>query len=47
VIADLDGEVRIEHRRVAYDRDAVINALERLQHPGRAWLIAHQRGEVQ
>jgi hypothetical protein len=46
VIVDTDREVRVEHRRVEYDRDAVIDALERLRHPGRAWLIAHQRGEV-
>jgi diadenosine tetraphosphatase ApaH/serine/threonine PP2A family protein phosphatase len=46
VIVDTDREVRVEHRRVEYDRDAVIDALERLRQPGRAWLIAHQRGEV-
>jgi predicted phosphodiesterase len=36
----------IEHRRVDYDHDAVIAALEAINHPGRPWLIAHQRGEV-
>jgi predicted phosphodiesterase len=36
----------IEHRRVAYDHDEVIAELERVNHPGRARLIAHQRGEV-
>jgi predicted phosphodiesterase len=36
----------IEHVRVAYDHDAVVAALEKLNHPGRDWLIAHQRGEV-
>jgi predicted phosphodiesterase len=36
----------IEHVRVDYDHDAVIAALEALAHPGRAWLIAHLRGEV-
>jgi predicted phosphodiesterase len=47
VIVDADSEGhRVEHRRVAYDHDAVIAALERVNHPGRAWLIAHQRGEV-
>jgi len=43
--AGLDG-YRIEHRRVAYDCDAVIDALERLNHPGRSWLINHHRGGV-
>jgi hypothetical protein len=37
---------RVEHRRVAYDCDAVIAELERLNHPGRAWLISHHRGEI-
>lgn len=36
----------IEHVRVDYDHDAVITALEDRNHPGRPWLIAHQRGEV-
>jgi len=36
----------IEHRRVAYDHAAVIAAYDGLAHPGRPWLVAHQRGEV-
>jgi hypothetical protein len=40
------GGFRVQHRRVGYDREAVIRALERQNHPGKAWLIAHQRGEV-
>lgn len=36
----------IEHVRVEYDHDAVVGALEDVKHPGRNWLIAHQRGEV-
>lgn len=36
----------IEHARVEYDHDAVIAALDALNHPGRDWLIKHQRGEV-
>jgi hypothetical protein len=36
----------LEHRRVAYDRAAVISTLEQLNHPGKKWLIAHHRGEV-
>ena len=45
VDADRDG-YEVQHRRVAYDHEAVIDALERVNHPGRPWLIAHQRGEV-
>jgi predicted phosphodiesterase len=45
VDADETGHT-IEHRRVEYDHDAVIAALEALAHPGRSWLIKHQRGEV-
>jgi predicted phosphodiesterase len=36
----------IEHARVEYDHDAVITQLTALNHPGRDWLIKHQRGEV-
>ncbi len=36
----------IQHARVGYDHIAVITALEELNHPGRDWLIKHQRGEV-
>ena len=43
--ADADDH-RIEHRRVEFDRDAVITALEQLNHPGRDWLIGHHRGAV-
>ena len=43
--AGLDG-YRVEHRRVAYDCDAVVDALERLNHPGRSWLTKHHRGDV-
>jgi predicted phosphodiesterase len=31
----------IEHRRVPYDRGAVIDQLKRINHPGRAYLIKH------
>jgi predicted phosphodiesterase len=31
----------VSHRRVAYDRSAVIEHLNRLHHPGRAYLIKH------
>jgi predicted phosphodiesterase len=36
----------VEHRRADYDRAAVIDLLERRRHPGRAWIIAHLRGEL-
>jgi predicted phosphodiesterase len=45
VEADERGHT-IGHRRVDYDHDAVVAALETLGHPGRSWLIKHQRGEV-
>jgi diadenosine tetraphosphatase ApaH/serine/threonine PP2A family protein phosphatase len=47
VIVDADERGHtIEHRRVAYDHDAVVAALLAQGHPGRSWLIKHQRGEV-
>ena len=36
---------QVEHRRVDYDREAVIAALQRLRHPGAAFLARHMRGE--
>lgn len=45
IVADEHG-YELEHRRVAYDCEAVISALEALNHPGRNWLIAHHRGLV-
>lgn len=36
----------VEQRRVDYDRDAVIAQLERLRHPGAAFIVRHLRGEV-
>ncbi len=41
-----ENEHTIEHVRVAYSHDTVVASLDALQHPGRTWLIAHQRGEV-
>jgi predicted phosphodiesterase len=38
---------RIRHRRVDYDHAAVIAALERMQHPGAAFIARHMRGEVE
>ncbi|MCS7054737.1 MAG: metallophosphatase family protein [Thermoflexales bacterium] len=44
--ADEQG-YRLEHRRVAYDRDAVIAQLQQMNHPGVQVLSAHLRGERQ
>jgi predicted phosphodiesterase len=41
--ADATG-YQIGHRLVEYDREAVVGALERLGHPGRAYIIKHIRG---
>jgi predicted phosphodiesterase len=41
--ADQTG-YQLEHRLVEYDREAVISALERLGHPGAAFIIKHLRG---
>lgn len=38
--ADKTG-YQIEHRRVAYDIDAVVEALQKQRHPGRAYIIRH------
>ncbi|MCC6453952.1 MAG: metallophosphoesterase family protein [Caldilineaceae bacterium] len=35
---------QVEHRRIDYDRAAVIEALERQRHPGAAYIIRHLRG---
>jgi predicted phosphodiesterase len=37
---------RIELRRVDYDREAARQAVERLNHPGAAFILRHLRGEV-
>jgi predicted phosphodiesterase len=45
VILDADtAGYRIEHKRVEYDREAVIAAVERLRHPGAGYIIGHLRG---
>jgi len=36
---------RVEHRRVAYDVEAVIQAVERSRHPSGSFIISHFRGE--
>ena len=38
---------QIEHRRVDYDREAVIAEIERLRLPGANYSISHLRGERQ
>ncbi len=45
----IDADVRgyaLERRRVAYDCEGVISALEALNHPGRSWLTKQHRGEL-
>lgn len=42
--ADKTG-YQVEHRLVEYDREAVVSVLERLGHPGAAFIIKHLRGE--
>jgi hypothetical protein len=36
---------RVEHRRVEYDVEAVIQAVERSRHPSGSFIISHFRGE--
>jgi predicted phosphodiesterase len=36
---------QVRHRRADYDREAVVTALQRLQHPGADFIIKHMRGE--
>ncbi len=38
------GMYTVEHRRVRYDRGAVIDQLNRIGHPGRGYLIKHLSG---
>jgi putative phosphoesterase len=42
-ILDIDDRLRVSHRTVPYDRDAVIAQLETVRHPARAFLIRHLR----
>jgi predicted phosphodiesterase len=42
--ADRHGH-RLEHRRVEYDRDAFLRALQRSGHPEREYIASFQRGE--
>src|ERR1051326_4776761 len=39
------NSVHVEHRRIAYDVDSVIDAVERSHHPAGAYIISHMRGE--
>jgi hypothetical protein len=42
----LDAEgYRLQHRRAAYDLQAVIAAVERVRHPGAAYIIGFMRGQ--
>jgi predicted phosphodiesterase len=38
--------VRVTHHRVEYDRQAAIDALHRLRHPGAAFIVRHLRGKA-
>jgi hypothetical protein len=44
VHADRHGH-RVEHRRVAYDREAFLRRVERSGHPEAAYISAFQRGD--
>ena len=44
--ADRSG-YQVSHRRVDYDHEAVVVALQRLHHPGAEFIIKHMRGERQ
>jgi predicted phosphodiesterase len=41
------GGIHLEHRRVSYDRQAVIAAVERIGHPDAGYIARHLRGEIQ
>ena len=44
-LIDTDGPaLTVEHRRVAYDRDAVIDAIRRSRHPAAEFLVGLQSG---
>lgn len=38
------SEYHLEHRRVAYNRDAVIEAVQRFRHPGAGYIQQHMHG---
>jgi len=38
---------RLQHRRVAYDRQAAIEAVQRSHHPGAEFLVGHMLGQFQ
>ena len=37
------GQAKIDFRRVPFDVDAVVKALEDKQHPAKGWVIRHLR----
>lgn len=46
VLLDCDGSgYRVEHRRVDYDRAAVIAHMQALRHPGARYVVGHLGGE--
>ena len=38
---------QVEHRQVDYDREAIVESLQRLRHPGATFIIQHLRGQYQ
>jgi putative phosphoesterase len=46
VIDAREDGYHIEHYRVAYDQQAVIDRLEHIKHPARKFIIKHLRGEI-
>ena len=38
------SHVHVQLRRVAYDRQAVAEAVQRIRHPGAAFIVQHMRG---
>jgi predicted phosphodiesterase len=40
-----ESDYNLQHRRVAYDREAVGRELQRVKHPAARYIIGHMRGE--
>jgi predicted phosphodiesterase len=45
IVQSIASGYQLNHRRVAYDREAVVIELLRLRHPGAEFIIKHMRGE--
>jgi predicted phosphodiesterase len=46
ILTSSETGYQIEHRRVDYERAAVIRALEQMRHPGAGFIVRHMRGEI-